>query len=250
MKFDVITIFPEIFSALDYGVIGRAKKNRVIDVRLWDLRKYSNDKHGRIDDRPYGGGPGMVMLFEPLQKAITAAKIADQETAKVIHLTPQGKLLTQKDIQQFADNHISKRLILIASRYEGVDQRVIDQEEDEEWSIGDYVLSGGEIAAMVLIDAITRLLPGVLGADESALDDSFSQGLIEYPHYTRPEIIAGKKVPKVLLSGDHQEIHRWRLKEALGRTWLRRPDLLVKRILTPEENILLKEFIAEQKHLS
>lgn len=247
MFFDIITIFPEMFAALDYGILGRAKKNGLIKTHCFNLRDYSNDKHGRVDDRPYGGGPGMVMMFEPLQKAIAAAKKSNPEPSKVIHLTPQGTLLTQKDVYQFLEDSAPKHLILVASRYEGVDERLIEQEIDEEWSIGDYVLSGGEIAVMVLIDAITRLLPGALGDSESAAQDSFSDNRLDYPHYTRPENISGRVVPKELLSGNHQLIARWRLKEALGRTRLRRPDLLAEKKLTEKEKLLLDEFIAEQK---
>jgi tRNA (guanine37-N1)-methyltransferase len=247
MHFDIVTIFPEMFAALDYGILGRAKKNGLITTTYFNLRDFANNKYGRIDDHSYGGGPGMVMMFEPLQRAINAAKNANKTPAKVIHLSPQGQLLTEENVKRFLDKDAEKHLILIAGRYEGVDERLIEGEVDEEWSIGDYVLSGGEIAAMVFIDAITRLIPGALGDEESAKQDSFSDSLLDYPHYTRPEIIAGGKVPEVLLSGDHEAIHRWRLKQSLGRTWLRRPDLLTKRILTEEESELLNEFIREQK---
>lgn len=243
MEFTVITIFPEMFTALECGITGRAKKNGLVKIDCLDLRDYADSKYRKVDDRPYGGGPGMVLLFEPLQKAISAAKASSDKPAKVIHLSPQGKLLQQKDLVRMSQQ--DNRLILISGRYEGIDERLIESEIDEEWSIGDYILSGGEIAAMVLIDAITRLLPGALGDETSILQDSFGNNdLLDYPHYTRPEIINGKSVPKVLLSGDHKAIMRWRLKESLGRTWLRRPDLLAKHQLTEEEQALLDEFIS------
>jgi tRNA (guanine37-N1)-methyltransferase len=243
MRFDIITIFPEMFSALNYGIVGRAIKNHLCEVNYYNPRTYSDNKHGYIDDRPYGGGPGMVMMVEPLSKAINAARLAAAPAKTyTIHLSPQGTLLNQKHVEELI---LKENLILTAGRYEGVDERLIEAEVDAEYSIGDYVLSGGELAAMVLIDSMTRLLPGALGDEDSAKQDSFADGLFDYPHYTRPENVAGKHVPLVLLRGDHAAIARWRLKQAIGRTWLRRPDLLKNRPLTNDEKILLDEFIAE-----
>lgn len=227
MNIYLITLFPELIQqATSFGVLGRAIKQQQLTLQCFNPRDYTEDKHRTVDDRPYGGGPGMLMKVEPLYKAIMAAKDAAGDTppAKVVYLSPQGQKLNQ---QLLVDSAAAEQdLILIAGRYEGIDERIIESLVDEEWSIGDYVISGGEFAALVVIDAITRLIPGALGDDESALQDSFMQGLLDYPHYTRPEIINGQKVPQVLLSGDHKAIQRWRLKQALGRTWLRRPDLL------------------------
>jgi len=235
----LITLFPELIEqATTFGVLGRAIKQQRLSLQCFNPRDYTEDKHRTVDDRPYGGGPGMLMKVEPLAKAILAAKEAANGNAKVVYLSPQGQQLNQQMVVDAAAQNINaegakqdKDLILIAGRYEGIDERLIDSLVDEEWSIGDYVLSGGEFAALVVVDAITRLMPGVLGDDESALQDSFMQGLLDYPHYTRPEVIADasgtkQSVPKVLLSGDHKAIQRWRLKQALGRTWQRRPDLL------------------------
>ncbi len=233
MNIYLITLFPELIQqATSFGVLGRAIKQQQLSLQCFNPRDYAEDKHHTVDDRPYGGGPGMLMKVEPLYKAIMAAKTTakqvSQDTVKVVYLSPQGQRLNQQLLVNTAAR--AKNLILIAGRYEGIDERIIESLVDEEWSIGDYVLSGGEFAAMVVIDGISRLLPGVLGDDNSALQDSFMQGLLDYPHYTRPEKIAeimgGQTVPQVLLSGDHQAIQRWRLKQALGRTWLRRPDLL------------------------
>ena len=229
MNIYLISLFPELIQqAAAFGVLGRAIKQQQINLQCFNPRDYTEDKHRTVDDRPYGGGPGMLMKVEPLAKAIMAAKAASAEgadkNAKVIYLSPQGKQLNQQLVVNAATEE--KDLILIAGRYEGIDERLIGSLVDEEWSIGDYVLSGGEFAALVVVDAITRLLPGVLGDDESALQDSFMQGLLDCPHYTRPELIGDQPVPEVLLSGDHKAIKRWRLKQALGRTWLRRPDLL------------------------
>jgi tRNA (guanine37-N1)-methyltransferase len=225
----LITLFPELIQqATAFGVLGRAIKQQQLTLQCFNPRDYTEDKHRTVDDRPYGGGPGMLMKVEPLLKAIMAAqdaaKRAAGNVAKVVYLSPQGKQLNQQLVVNTAAKE--ENLILIAGRYEGVDERLIESLVDEEWSIGDYVLSGGEFAALVVVDAITRLIPGVLGDDESAIQDSFMQGLLDNPHYTRPETINGQTVPEVLLSGDHQAIKRWRLKQALGRTWLRRPDLL------------------------
>jgi tRNA (guanine37-N1)-methyltransferase len=221
----LISLFPELVQqAAAFGVLGRAIKQQQLKLQCVNPRDYTEDKHRTVDDRPYGGGPGMLMKVEPLAKAIMAAKQEAKDDAKVVYLSPQGQQLDQQLVVDTAADE--KDLILIAGRYEGIDERLIESLVDEEWSIGDYVLSGGEFAALVVVDAITRLIPGVLGDDESALQDSFMQGLLDCPHYTRPELIDDQAVPDVLLSGDHKAIKRWRLKQALGRTWLRRPDLL------------------------
>lgn len=243
MHYAVITLFPEMLEAVtNFGITGRAVKNDLIQVSCWNPRDYTEDKHRTVDDRPYGGGPGMVMMMPPLCAAIRDARKSISGMSKVIHLTPQGRCLDQAGILELA---AQDNLILLAGRYEGIDERVIEAEIDEEWSIGDYVLSGGELAAMVLIDAVTRTLPGVLGHDDSAKEDSFFGGLLDYPHYTRPEEFDGKQVPEVLLSGDHEKIRRWRLKQALGRTWLRRPELLEHLKLDREQVELLEEFEQE-----
>jgi tRNA (guanine37-N1)-methyltransferase len=244
MRIDIISLFPEMFNALGSGITGRAQKMALLKLVFWNLRDFTQDKHRTVDDRPYGGGPGMLMKFEPLQHAIRAAKAADTTTAKVVYFAPTGDLLKQQQIQAMSQK---KRFIFIAGRYEGIDQRLIDKEVDEVWSIGDYVLSGGELAAMVCIDAITRLIPGSLGDESSAQNDSFTNGLLEYPQYTRPEVLDNLAVPEVLLSGNHSEIAKWRLKHSLGLTWRRRPDLLAEKILTETERTLLNEFIEESK---
>jgi len=249
MNIYLITLFPELIQqATDFGVLGRAIKQKQINLQCFNPRDYTEDKHRTVDDRPYGGGPGMLMKVEPLYKAVIAAKKAATDGVKVIYLSPQGQTLNQALLVTTATSD----LILIAGRYEGIDERIIESLVDEEWSIGDYVLSGGEFAAMVVVDGITRLLPNVLGDDESALQDSFMQGLLDYPHYTRPEEVNGQFVPEVLLSGDHKAIQRWRLKQSLGRTWLRRPDLLdamKQDALSWDEGKanLLAEFIKEHK---
>jgi len=251
MNIYLITLFPELIQqAMDFGVLGRAIKQQQLNLQCFNPRDYTEDKHRTVDDRPYGGGPGMLMKVEPLYKAIIAAKAAAEDGVKVIYLSPQGQTLSQALLVNTATS--GKDLILIAGRYEGIDERIIESLVDEEWSIGDYVLSGGEFAAMVVVDGITRLLPGVLGDDESALQDSFMQGLLDYPHYTRPEKVKGQTVPDVLLSGNHKAIQRWRLKQALGRTWLRRPDLLdaMKQDTSSWDEIkadLLAEFKKEHK---
>lgn len=248
MHIGIITLFPEMFEALDYGIIGRAIKSNFLTLECWNPREHippemlSAYKHGSVDDRPYGGGPGMVMCAGPLKAAIQHAKGKLGEDTKVIHLSPQGRLLTQSGFLQLAQR---TKMILVASRYEGVDERLLETEIDEEWSIGDYVLTGGELPAMVMIDAMTRLIPGVLGHQDSASQDSFMAGLLDCPHYTRPEEYEGKQVPAVLLAGNHQAIASWRLKQALGRTWLKRPDMIQKRSLTVIEQQLLTEFICE-----
>jgi tRNA (guanine37-N1)-methyltransferase len=249
MRFDVITLFPEMFAAItQYGVTRRAAEQGRFELVTWNPREFTTDNYRTVDDRPYGGGPGMVMLAEPLQKAISAAKAAQAAggavQSRVIHLSPQGRPLTDAVVKELLAR--DEGLILLASRYEGVDERLIRQQVDEEISIGDYVLSGGELAAMVLMDSMVRQLPGVLGDNASAEQDSFVHGLLDCPHYTRPEVYNGEAVPEVLLSGHHAEIEKWRLKQALGRTWQRRPDLLAKRQLTKQEARLLAEYQQEQ----
>ena len=239
MRFDVITLFPEMFRAMESGVTGKALQGAQAELHLWNPRNYTEDVHRTVDDRPYGGGPGMVMKVEPLKQALEAAREAAPKS-RVIHLTPQGQRFDQRAAREMAAR---EGIILLAGRYEGIDERLVECCVDEEWSIGDYVLSGGELAAMVIMDAVTRLLPGVLGHEESALQDSYMNGLLDFPQYTRPDELQGREVPQVLLSGDHEAIRRWRLKQALGRTWIRRPDLLEQRQLSDEERQLLEEFI-------
>ncbi len=242
MKISVVTLFPEMFDAITkQGITSRSVKNGLVDLAFYNPRDFTNDGHRTVDDRPYGGGPGMVMMVQPLRKAIQAAGDKQEGKSHRICLTPQGRKLDQAGLKELLDH---ESLVLVAGRYEGIDERVLEQDIDEEWSIGDYVISGGELAAMVIIDGLIRMIPGALGHDDSASEDSFFDGLLDYPHYTRPE---DEDVPKVLLSGNHSEIDRWRLKQSLGRTWLRRPDLLEKRILNSEEKNLLDEFIREQK---
>ncbi len=243
IRFDCVTLFPEMFAALtDWGVTRRALEQALWSLALWNPRDFTTDNYRTVDDRPYGGGPGMVMLAEPLEKAIAAAKAAAQGEAKVIHLSPQGAVMDHKKVMALAEE---SRLVLLCGRYEGVDERLIRRAVDEELSIGDYVLSGGELAAMVLMDAVVRQLPGALGDGASAAQDSFVNGLLEAPQYTRPEAYEGKAVPPVLLSGHHAQIERWRLKQSLGRTWLRRPELLERRGLSEAERALLEEFKQE-----
>jgi len=248
----LITLFPELIQqATEFGVLGRAIKQQQLRLTCFNPRDYTDDKHRTVDDRPYGGGPSMLMKVEPLYKAIMAAKAEAEKAVRVIYLSPQGQKLNQSMLVNTAA--VDEDLILIAGRYEGIDERIIETLVDEEWSIGDYVLSGGEYAALVVVDGITRLLPGVLGDDESALQDSFMQGLLDHPHYTRPEKINDQSVPKVLLSGDHKAIQRWRLKQALGRTWLRRPDLIDAAkndvsVWDEDKASLLAEFKKETKH--
>jgi len=242
MKIDLITLFPEIFDALHYGIVGRAQKNKLLTLSYYPLRDYSDDPNGRVDDRPYGGGPGMVMQYQPLAKAIAAAKAADNTPTTVIYLSPQGRLLTQSGIQQLCKK---SHLTLICGRYEGIDERIIIDYIDQEWSVGDYVVSGGELPALLLIDAITRLLPGALGHKQSAEQDSFVSGLLDTPHFTRPEVINGHKVPDPLLSGDHAAIARWRTQQALVKTWQKRPDLIKRRVLSEVEQQLLDEYIQD-----
>ncbi len=244
MRFDVITLFPEMVkTVIEYGVIGRASDQGLVELKLWNPRDYTQDKHRTVDDRPYGGGPGMLMKVEPLLACIHAVREQNPE-ARLIYLSPQGRLLNQNMISQVAEQH---NLILLCGRYEGIDERIIQQEVDEEWSIGDYVISGGELAAMLCIDAISRLIPGVLGHENSAEQDSFSDGLLDCPHYTRPEQINGLKVPQVLLNGHHQQIQDWRDKQALGKTWQRRPELLSRLELDDRQKALLENFIVESE---
>ena len=244
VQFDVVTLFPPMFDAItECGVTGRAREKGLYQLVLWNPRDFAANSYRTVDDRPYGGGPGMVMMAEPLAKAIAAAcqrqKSSGVKQPRVIHLSPQGRLLQHLLVMELAQE---QGLVLLAGRYEGVDERVIRRSVDDEISIGDYVLSGGELAAMVVMDCVVRQLPGVLGDAESANQDSFVNGLLDTPHYTRPEVYEGEAVPPVLLSGNHAEIGRWRLKQALGRTWRRRPDLLEARPLSSEERALLEEF--------
>jgi len=243
MRLDVVTLFPDEFRQLvDLGVTGRAIREGKIQLHTWNPRDYTADRHRTVDDRPYGGGPGMVMMVEPLAKTLEAVAKDSSIAAKVALMSPQGKTLDQAAVEALANR---QRLILICGRYEGIDERLIDTLVDEEWSVGDYVLSGGELAAAVIVDAVSRLQADVLGDSRSAEQDSFSDGLLDYPHYTRPEDVAGDKVPKVLLSGDHAAIEKWRRKQALGRTWQRRPDLLEKTELSKQDQALLTDFINE-----
>lgn len=241
MQFDVITLFPELVNTvIQGGITGRAAERNIISLQHWNPRNYATDVHRTVDDRPYGGGPGMVMKADCLLAAIRDAR--QQNPGKVIYLSPQGQALSQPLVKELAQE---EHLILLCGRYEGIDERIIEQEVDMECSIGDYVLSGGELGAMVMIDAITRLLPGALGHNESAAQDSFFDGLLDCPHYTRPNELEGLGVPAVLKSGNHAVIARWRKKQALGRTWQRRPDLLQARQLTDDERALLDEYINE-----
>ena len=246
MRFDIVSLFPDrVVDMAMAGVTGRAVERGLVDLHLWDPRAFAQDRHRTVDDRPYGGGPGMVMKFEPLRDAIRAARADAEIPARTLYLSPQGQLLNQQQVVEFSE---CPRLILVAGRYEGIDERLIEAEIDEEWSIGDYVLSGGELPALVLFDAVVRLLPGVLGHAESALQDSHMEGLLDCPHYTRPEWIEGREVPEVLQSGNHEAIRRWRLRQSLERTRLRRPDLLEKADLDREQRLLLAEL--EQERLS
>lgn len=247
MHIDVITLFPELVATIqNFGVVGRALQSKTVSLGLVNPRDYSVLSHDRVDDRPYGGGPGMVMQYAPLHAAVESvrASSAHKQAVKVVYLSPQGRRLNQTAIRRFGE---CPHLVLLCGRYEGIDERLIEAEVDEEWSLGDYVLSGGELAAMVVIDAVVRTLPGVLGDEQSALQDSFECGLLDYPHYTRPESIDGRKVPAELLGGDHAKVARWRLKQALGRTYCRRPDLIDKKQLTAQEQQLLDEYLAEHK---
>ncbi len=250
MRFTAITLFPEMFEATkQYGVVGRAIKNNKITLDCINPRDFTQDKHRSVDDRPYGGGPGMLMTIEPLTASINSIKLTNNNelnliSSKVIYLSPQGKKLDQSLIKELSQQ---QHLILISGRYEGVDQRFIDESVDLELSLGDFVLSGGEIASLAVIDTVARQIEGVLGHSESVIEDSFEDGLLDHPHYTRPEVYKDKNVPAVLLSGNHKEIERWRLKQRLGITWQKRPDLLAIKQLTKNELALLEEFKKEFK---
>jgi tRNA (guanine37-N1)-methyltransferase len=247
LQFDVVTLFPAMFDAVTgSGVTGRARERRLYELVLWNPRDFATNSYRTIDDRPYGGGPGMVMMPEPLEKALGAARQRQKSSGvskpRVLHLTPQGRLLDNQLVRELAGE---RGLVMLAGRYEGIDERLVGRVVDDEVSIGDYVLSGGELAAMVVIDCLVRQLPGALGDAESAVQDSFANGLLDHPHYTRPELYDGAAVPSVLLSGNHADVARWRLKQSLGRTWRRRPDLLAKRNLSAAESSLLEEFKKE-----
>ncbi|MCI0653536.1 MAG: tRNA (guanosine(37)-N1)-methyltransferase TrmD [Methylococcaceae bacterium] len=244
MRVDVVTLFPEMIAqASRFGVTGKAIEKGIVVLELWNPRDYTTDKRRTVDARPYGGGPGMVMMVKPLRQAIETAKAADPRPVRVAYLSPQGVALKQADFIRFSTR---ERILMIAGRYEGVDQRLLDTDVDEEWSLGDYVISGGELAALVVLDGLTRLLSNVLGADESSRKESFMEGLLDYPQFTRPATIEAQAVPSVLQSGDHAQIARWRLKQSLGRTMLRRPELLDRLELNDEHKILLNEFIKEE----
>ncbi len=250
MRIDVVTLFPQLVQAVaECGITGRAVNAGILELQYWNPREFTHDRHRTVDDKPYGGGPGMLMKYQPLHDAIQAARAASVKVSdkvpKVIYLSPQGRRLDQQAVNRLAQED----LILVAGRYEGIDERLIEQDIDEEWSIGDYVLSGGELAAMVLIDATTRLQPDALGDEDSAQLDSFMDGLLDYPHYTRPEQIDGQDVPAVLLSGNHRDIERWRMKQSLGRTWQRRPDLIQEQALDAQQRSLLNEYIDELNSL-
>ncbi|WP_028388583.1 tRNA (guanosine(37)-N1)-methyltransferase TrmD [Legionella fairfieldensis] len=236
----VISLLPELFDSLKYGITGRAIEQKIVRVDCWNPRDWAPRPYRQVDDKPYGGGPGMVMMYEPLEATITHAKTKMPGLCKTIYLSPQGKIIRQADLNRVANNQ--QPLLFIAGRYEGIDERIINCHVDEEWSLGDFVLSGGELAALVFIDALVRLLPGSLGHAASAEQDSFMNGLLDCPHYTRPATVNGMDVPAVLLSGNHRNIERWRRKQMLGKTWLKRPDLLSKIELSELDERLLTEF--------
>ncbi len=240
----VISLFPDMFASLDYGIPRLAQQKGLLSLSCYSPRDFTVNKHRNVDDKAYGGGPGMVMSYQPIRDAIHHAKNQHGVEAKVIYLSPQGKKISQSMLEAFIDKPLP--LILLCGRYEGIDERVIETHVDDEWSLGDMVLSGGEFAALAVIDALTRLIPGVVGTYESITQDSFTSGLLDYPHYTRPEVIDGLAVPSVLTGGDHAAIARWRRKQSLGRTWLRRPDLLEHYSLSESDKALLNEFIDEQ----
>ncbi|MBA2657813.1 MAG: tRNA (guanosine(37)-N1)-methyltransferase TrmD [Tatlockia sp.] len=244
LQLGVITLMPEMFTSLNYGIVGRAIEHNLAKINYWNPRDWAQRAYRQIDDKPYGGGPGMVMMYEPLHGAINHAKSIMPTPCKTIYLSPQGKVIRQADLNKAAASNES--LLFIAGRYEGIDERIIQHDVDEEWSLGDFVLSGGELAAMVFIDAIIRLLPGSLGHLGSAEQDSFMNGLLDCPHYTRPASIDGLSVPDVLLGGNHRDIELWRRKQMLGSTWLKRPDLLEKLELSETDKVLLNEFKCEQ----
>lgn len=240
LHFGVISLIPEILNALHYGITGRAVEQKLIKIDFWNPRDWASRPYRQIDDKPYGGGPGMVMMYEPLHKAILQARSQMPNHCKTIYLSPQGKVIRQNHLNQVVNDR--QPLLFIAGRYEGIDERILQHYVDEEWSLGDFVLSGGELAAAVFIDAITRLIPGSIGHLGSAEHDSFMNGLLDYPHYTRPATIDGLEVPPVLLSGNHRDIDLWRRKQSLGKTWLKRPDLLEKIQLSETDKHLLAEF--------
>lgn len=255
MKIGIVTLFPEMFAAItEYGITSRACKEGIVSLQYWSPRDFTQDRHRTVDDRPFGGGPGMLMKTEPLQAAIAAAKagLSDEPSdgsseelyspARVIYLSPQGRKLDQQGVVELA---ACSSLVLVCGRYQGIDERLLKHDIDEEWSIGDYVLSGGELGAMVLIDAITRYQPGALGHENSASEDSFADGLLDCPQYTRPQEYQDEAVPEVLLGGNHEQIRVWRLKHSLGNTWLKRPDLLQNMNLSTEQKGLLEQFISE-----
>jgi len=245
MWIGVVSLFPEMFKAVtDYGISRRAVENGLLTLEVWNPREFTEDKHRTVDDKPYGGGPGMLMKVQPLKDAINAAKSKAQAQCPVIYLSPQGKPLEQADLASLA---MLPEVILVAGRYEGIDERLIESAIDMEVSIGDFVASGGELPAMLLIDGVTRLLPGAVGAADSVEQDSFSNGLLDYPQYTRPETEDGLTVPEVLMSGDHGQIARWRKMQSLGRTYKKRPDLITARTLTEEEKQLLDEYLAKRE---
>lgn len=245
MQIGVISLFPEMVRTIgEFGVVGRAQRRELISLEIENPRDHTDDVHRTVDDRPYGGGPGMVMKYEPLAGALKALRAKLPKGSPVVYLSPQGEAFDQTNARRFA---ALPGMVLLAGRYEGIDERLIESQVDEEISLGDFVLSGGEIAAMAVIDAVVRLLPGVLGDDESAAQDSFMEGLLDYPHYTRPEKVMDTEVPDVLLSGDHAQIATWRHKQALGRSFLRRPDLFEKLELNDEQLTLLDEFLKEQR---
>jgi tRNA (guanine37-N1)-methyltransferase len=245
MQVAVVTLFPQMFEAVErWGITSRALQRGILELDCINPRDHAFDRHRSVDDRPYGGGPGMVMMVQPLRDAIRAARTRLGEDTHTVYLSPQGRRVDQAAIAELATR---QRLIMVCGRYEGVDERLLEREVDEELSVGDFVLSGGELAAMLVVEAMTRLLPGALGNEESASCDSFANGLLDCPHYTRPEVSDGLRVPPVLLSGNHDAIRRWRLKQALGRTWQRRPDLLREAQLDEEQRALLEEFVSEQQ---
>jgi len=245
MQLRIVTLFPDMIRLVgEYGVVGRAVDRGIVSLQSTDPRDYTSDVHRTVDDRPYGGGPGMVMKYEPAAAALQAARNEMPAGSPVVCLSPQGAVFDQATAQRFAG---LPGIVFLAGRYEGIDERLIEAEVDEELSLGDFVLSGGEIAAMAVIDAVVRLLPGVLGDEASAQQDSFMEGLLDHPHFTRPEEIAGRQVPEVLLSGDHARIATWRYQQALGRSFLRRPDLVAKLDLNDEQQTLLDDFLAEQE---
>jgi tRNA (guanine37-N1)-methyltransferase len=252
MQLGIVTLFPEMFAAVtEHGISGRAVRSGLMNLELFNPRDYTTDKHRTVDDKPFGGGPGMLMKTEPLMASIAAARQAVRqkqtigEKARVIYLSPQGQTLKQGSIIDLAKR---ESMVLLCGRYQGIDNRVLENEIDEEWSLGDFVISGGELAAMTLIDAMTRFQPGALGDEGSVLEDSFSNGLLHSPEYTRPQSIDGSDVPKVLLSGDHEAIRKWRLKQSLGATWLKRPDLLQVMSLESEQEELLEQFKQDYVH--